>query len=110
MENAATIQNAIDGFLTARAEAENFFLFPDEIRDILRHCYDSTRIGIYDMDEFPEITEVYHYEVRHPENRRTRYLTRYGMQISEEDLAMKIYDFMEDGYMVCVNGHNILEV
>ncbi|MBP5411200.1 MAG: hypothetical protein J6Y26_04725 [Lachnospiraceae bacterium] len=104
-----TMTDVIDSFLTARNEAESF-LFPDEIREILRHCDDRTRIGIYDMDEFPDITEVYHYEVIRPDNRRARYLTRYGIQISEEDLAMRIYDFREDGYGVFINGHDILEV
>ena len=31
------------------------------------------------------------------------------MGISEEDLALKLYDFIEDGYGVYINGYDILE-
>lgn len=86
---------------------EERFLFPDEIREILRDCDDETRIGIYDVSN-GEWSEVFSYEVWKTQN-RVKYQTRYGVSISEENLAMKIYDFIEDGYTVTINGTDIFE-
>ena len=88
-------------------DEEDRFLFPDEIREILRDCDDRTRIGIYDVTD-GEWMEVYNYEIRLTQN-SVRYLSRYGTKVSEEDLAGRLYDAIEDGYTVTINGTDIFE-
>lgn len=111
MSTGEAVQAMVDAFENYLMERENGkkFLFPDEIREILRECPDLTRVSIYDISEFPDVTEVYHYTVVRPSFDSIRYLTRYGMGISEENLALKLYDFIEDGYGVYINGYDILE-
>lgn len=91
------------------------FLFPDEIREILRSCEDGTVIGIWDASAFPAVRQIYGYTVSRPDAGDSRYLTnhgkyltRHGMKRSEEDLAMELYNFIEDGFIVTVNGTDIL--
>lgn len=107
-ETVNAMLHAFEDELIRRQEQEQF-LFPDEIREILRSCENGTVIVIYDVSEFPEIDSVYSYSVDILADGKHRYLSRHGLRKTETELATELYNFMEDGYMVTINGTNILE-
>lgn len=73
----------------AEAGSQEPYAYPDEIAERLREAGAGARVSIYDL--FPDATE------------HTYRGTEAG-HLDDEDLILRIYDAIEDGYPVSING------
>lgn len=89
------------------------FLFPDEIREILRETEPLASITVYDTAQFPDVELTERYAVMEDDGIR-KYFDRIGRELTEAELADKLYTFMESDSDVYINKDgkttNILEV
>ena len=102
-EAVQTMLAAFNDYLLERETGtEAPFLFPDEIADIIRSAPDGATLEIWD---YPDVRESF--RIRHDGNTITL-RSGSGRTVPAADIVGTIYDELESGGYITIDGKNIL--
>ena len=102
-EAVQTMLTAFNDYLLERAYGErNMFLFHDEIADIIRSAPNGATVEIWD---FPDVRESF---TLHRTSRATTFGSCFGRSVSMRDMICTIYNELEAGGYITIDGNDIM--